>query len=134
MARQLRLRMSGCNLSCDEPRGAAAVFENAGGGRSAENGIGGEAAKTDGDNDGLDCQGTQRWRAESCLERGKGGHGRLGRVETGPLARTIPIRTVVSTALHRRDAHAPLQKSKRYRLLVLFVSERPLDVGVLLGC
>ena len=31
-------------------------------------------------------------------------------------------------------AHPIIQKSKRYRLLVLFVSERPLDVGVLLGC
>jgi len=45
-------------------------------------------------------------------------HGRLGRVETGSMARTPPIRTTVSTALHRRDACAPLQKSKIYRLSV----------------
>ena len=51
------------------PRGSAAIFENAGGGRSAENGIGGGASKTDDDDDGVDCQRTQCWRAESCLER-----------------------------------------------------------------
>jgi hypothetical protein len=46
----------------------AAVFENAKEGRSAKNGIGGGAAKTDGDVDGVDCQRTQRRRAEKCLE------------------------------------------------------------------
>ena len=35
------------------------------------------------------------------LHHKRRGHGRPGRVETGPLARTIPIRTTVFTALHQ---------------------------------
>ncbi len=46
---------------------------------------------------------------------GKGGHGRLGRVETGLLSRTLPIRPQ-----HTGETRcAPLLKSKSKRLLVL---------------
>ena len=45
----------------------------------------------------------------------KGGHGRLGRVETGLLSRTLPIRPQ-----HTGETRcAPLLKSKSKRLLVL---------------
>ncbi len=43
----------------------------------------------------------------------KGGHGRLGRVETGPLARTLPIGTKEHNNAHRRDALCPSTKIQK---------------------
>jgi hypothetical protein len=40
----------------------------------------------------------------------KKGHGRLGRVETGLLARTLPIVTKEHANAHRRDALCPSPK------------------------
>ena len=61
---------------------------------------------------------------------GKGGHGRLGRVETGLLSRTLPIRPQ-----HTGETRcAPLLKSKSKRLLVLRVFADVLfDQGFLRG-
>ena len=51
---------------------------------------------------------------------GKGGHGRLGRVETGLLSRTLPIGTKgAERSTQARRGCAPLLKSKSKRLLVL---------------
>ena len=55
----------------------------------------------------------------------EGGHGRLGRVETGLLSRALPIVTNEHAKAHRRCLRlgetrcAPLLKSKSKRLLVL---------------
>ena len=38
----------------------------------------------------------------------KGGHGRLGRVETGLFSRTLPTVTKVHADAHRQDAAVPL--------------------------
>jgi len=74
MARQLRLEYAGAIYHVMSWGGgrrrffwmtkSAAVFENAQEGRSAENGIGGGTSKTDVDDDGVDCQRTQRRRAK----------------------------------------------------------------------
>jgi hypothetical protein len=53
------------------------------------------------------------------LPRKRREHGRLGRVETDPLARAMPMRTTERTDLHRPPACAPLQKSKNKLNLVL---------------
>jgi hypothetical protein len=64
------------------------------------------------------------------LPRKREEHGRLGRVETDPLARAMPMRTTERSDSHRRclqlvdptdrrDACAPLQKSKNKLNLVL---------------
>jgi hypothetical protein len=47
------------------------------------------------------------------------GNGRLGRVDTGLLARALPIGTKEHANARRRNAYAPFQKSKSKRLLVL---------------
>ena len=47
------------------------------------------------------------------------GHGRLGRVDTGLLAPTLPVGTKETANAHRRDACSPFQKYKSKRLLVL---------------
>ncbi len=44
---------------------------------------------------------------------GKGGRGRLARVETGLLSRTLPIGTKEQTAAHRRDALCPSTKIQK---------------------
>ena len=50
---------------------------------------------------------------------GKGGNGRLGRVETGLLSRTLPTRNQRSRPQHTGETRcAPLLKSKSKRLLV----------------
>jgi hypothetical protein len=49
----------------------------------------------------------------------KGGHGRLGRVETGLLSRTLPIGTKgADRSTQARRSCAPLLESKSKRLLV----------------
>ena len=58
---------------------------------------------------------------------GKGGHGRLGRVETGLLSRTLPIRPQ-----HTGETRcAPLLKSKSKRILVLY--HCPFEIGLCRG-
>ena len=52
------------------------------------------------------------------LHRTRSGHGRLGRVETGPPARALPIGTQEHADTHMWEACAPLQKSKSSVLLV----------------
>ena len=49
------------------------------------------------------------------------------------MAPTSPIRTTISTALHRRDACAPLQKSKSSVLLVSVRDIRGAGVVVRMG-
>ena len=59
------------------------------------------------------------------------GHGRLGRVETGLLARTLPSGTMAPPNTHTGETRcAPFQKSKSMLLLGLLLREIPgVDAG-----
>ena len=64
----------------------------------------------------------------------KGGHGRLGRVETGLFSRTLPIGTKEQIAAHRRDALCPstqIQKQADFAIIHLLLVN---GFVVRLGC